>query len=194
MTRVAIWQTASLKCWGCFPSSPCCNSVPAKGVNNADMALAWTSSWTHKRVDCDLRWYDAVILKHGLCLCRSFVICLFCYIDHVVTGPDKTNFLWQTHQNQKCIKENKPSAMKHKRKVTHIIYLNVHGAIGQSHISHNASDIYPTMHHFCNRNVHTCAHFCYKTVYCGIYWTGALWDMWYWSINPHIAGNAWMRT
>ena len=28
-------------------------------------------------------------------------------------------------------------------------------------ISHNAS--------FCNRNVHTCAHFCYKRVHCGIW-------------------------
>ena len=28
-------------------------------------------------------------------------------------------------------------------------------------ISHNAT--------FCNRNVHTCAHFCYKMVHCGIY-------------------------
>ena len=30
-----------------------------------------------------------------------------------------------------------------------------------SPISHNAS--------FCNRNVHTCAHFCYKMVHCGIF-------------------------
>ena len=28
-------------------------------------------------------------------------------------------------------------------------------------ISHNAT--------FCNRNVHTCAHFCYKMLYCGIW-------------------------
>ena len=33
------------------------------------------------------------------------------------------------------------------------------------HISHNAP--------FGNRNVHTCAHFCYKMVYCGI-WDGCI--------------------
>ena len=44
-------------------------------------------------------------------------------------------------------------------------------------ISHNAS--------FCNRNVHICAHFCYKMVHCGIfvksivgYLSKALWDLW----------------
>ena len=56
-------------------------------------------------------------------------------------------------------------------------------------ISHNAP--------FCNRNMHICAHFCYKMMHCGIctyvhisvtkwcivgYDTGALWDLWYWSI------------
>ena len=35
-------------------------------------------------------------------------------------------------------------------------------------ISHNAP--------FCNRNVYTWAHFCYKTLHCGI-WVGALWDL-----------------
>ena len=38
-------------------------------------------------------------------------------------------------------------------------------------MSHNAP--------FCNRNVHTCAHFCYKIVH---YWTVALWDLWIRSI------------
>ena len=28
----------------------------------------------------------------------------------------------------------------------------------------------------CNRNMHTCAHFCYKMVHCGIFY--ALWDLW----------------
>ena len=37
-----------------------------------------------------------------------------------------------------------------------------------AHKSHNASDKYPVMHHCCNRHVHTCAHFCYKMVHCGI--------------------------
>ena len=37
---------------------------------------------------------------------------------------------------------------------------------------HNASGKYPTMHHFVNRNVHTCAHFCYKMVHCVIWDTG----------------------
>ena len=35
-----------------------------------------------------------------------------------------------------------------------------------SHISHNAP--------FCNRNVHICAHFCYKMVYCGNLWDGCI--------------------
>ena len=36
----------------------------------------------------------------------------------------------------------------------------------------------PTSHNalFCNRNVHMCAHFCYKLVHCGIF--DALWDLW----------------
>ena len=40
-------------------------------------------------------------------------------------------------------------------------------AIDLSNKSHNASDKYPTIHQFCNRNVHTCAHFCYKMLHCG---------------------------
>ena len=63
--------------------------------------------------------------------------------------------------------------------------------------SHNAPVPYPTMHQshipqctspishnvpFCNRNVHMCAHFCYKMVHCGIFvWCivgFARWDYW----------------
>ena len=36
---------------------------------------------------------------------------------------------------------------------------------------------------FCNRNVHIYAHFCYKWRSVG-YGTGALWDLWIWSIAP----------
>ena len=39
--------------------------------------------------------------------------------------------------------------------------------IDLSHKSHNAP--------FCNRNVHMCAHFCYKMMHCGIF--DALWDL-----------------
>ena len=38
-----------------------------------------------------------------------------------------------------------------------------------SPLSHNAS--------FCNKNVHMCAHFCYKMVHCG-YSSNAFWDVW----------------
>ena len=38
-----------------------------------------------------------------------------------------------------------------------------------SHKSQSAPDRYPTMYHFCSRNVHTCAHFCFKMVHCGIW-------------------------
>ena len=38
---------------------------------------------------------------------------------------------------------------------------------------------FPISHNtlFCNRNVHMCAHFCYKMVHCGIL-PSALWDVW----------------
>ena len=47
------------------------------------------------------------------------------------------------------------------------------------------------MHHFVTEMcTHTCGHFCFKMVHCGIwYWfivgygTGALWDLWDWSIS-----------
>ena len=67
----------------------------------------------------------------------------------------------------------------------------------------------PTMHWayiyhnapFCNRNVHMCAHFCYKMVHCVVwnrgivgYGTGALWDLydrsigtWLWNIGECLA-------
>ena len=45
-------------------------------------------------------------------------------------------------------------------------------------ISHNAS--------LCNRNVHTCAHFCDKVVHCGIF--DAWWDLWDGSI-AYAHGN-----
>ena len=41
-----------------------------------------------------------------------------------------------------------------------------------SHKSHNASDKYPTMHHFVTE-MWTRAHFCYKMVHCGI-WDGCI--------------------
>ena len=47
--------------------------------------------------------------------------------------------------------------------------------IDLSYKSHNAPVPYPTMHHFCNRNLYKCAHFCYKMVHCGIF--DALWDL-----------------
>ena len=48
-------------------------------------------------------------------------------------------------------------------------------------ISHNASDIYPTMHHFV-REMCTREHSCCKIVHCGV-WAGALWDLWIWLIE-----------
>ena len=35
--------------------------------------------------------------------------------------------------------------------------------------THHVSISYPTMQHFCNRNVHTCAHFWYKVMHGGIF-------------------------
>ena len=47
------------------------------------------------------------------------------------------------------------------------------------HQSHNALGTCPTMENFCNRNVHSCAHFGYKN--------DALWDLWIMSTPPsHI--------
>ena len=46
-------------------------------------------------------------------------------------------------------------------------------------ISHNVP--------FCNRNVHTCAHFCYKMVHCGIC-VAALWDLCNRSIIAFVRG------
>ena len=39
-----------------------------------------------------------------------------------------------------------------------------------SPISHKAQ--------FCNRNVHMCAHFCYKMIQCGIFLWCIFWDLW----------------
>ena len=39
---------------------------------------------------------------------------------------------------------------------------------------------------FCDRNVHTCAYFCYKVGHCGK-WTAALWDLCKRSLICHIA-------
>ena len=52
----------------------------------------------------------------------------------------------------------------------------------QWQLSHNAL--------FCNRNVHTCAHFCYKMVYCGI-WNSCMVGFWRWFIDivyPEYSG------
>ena len=49
-------------------------------------------------------------------------------------------------------------------------------------ISHNASR--------CNRNVHTCAHFCYKVVHCGCVYD-ALWDLWDGSILIKSLNRKW---
>ena len=58
--------------------------------------------------------------------------------------------------------------------------------IHPSHTSHNALDKYPAMHHnFSNRNVHTRAHFCCKTVHCG------LWD---WFVLSYLTLSWVMRT
>ena len=48
----------------------------------------------------------------------------------------------------------------------------------QSHKSHNAPVPYPTMHH----SEQKCAHFCSEW-YIVAYGTGALWDLWIWSIG-----------
>ena len=37
------------------------------------------------------------------------------------------------------------------------------------HKSNTTPVPYQTVHTFCNRNVHICAHFCYKMVHCGIF-------------------------
>ena len=59
----------------------------------------------------------------------------------------------------------------------HILYHGFH-PIDPSHKSHNASDKYPTMHHFVTEMC-THAHFCYKMLHCGIrHSTGAFWDLW----------------
>ena len=46
-------------------------------------------------------------------------------------------------------------------------FMNPHKATDLPHKSLNATDISHNIL-FCNRNVHTCAHFCYKTVHCEI--------------------------
>ena len=56
--------------------------------------------------------------------------------------------------------------------------------IEPSHKSHNASDIYPTMHYL----VHTSVHLCIFLLQNGTLWDmGLLWDLWIRSITlPHI--------
>ena len=56
------------------------------------------------------------------------------------------------------------------------VFTLIHGPVlphqAKSHESNNVSDKYPTMHHFVTEMctcVHTCAHFCYKMVHCGIW-------------------------
>ena len=58
--------------------------------------------------------------------------------------------------------------------------------------SHNAPVPYPTMHHFCNRNVHMCAHFCYKMVHCRIFEMDLLHDDFIkWKHLPHYWPFVW---
>ena len=57
-------------------------------------------------------------------------------------------------------------------------YIACRMTVDQSHISHNAPVPYPTMHY----SEHKCAHFCSEWCIVG-YGTGALWDMWDWSIG-----------
>ena len=64
----------------------------------------------------------------------------------------------------------------------HLIHSRPCDLIDPSHKSHNASAKYPTMHHFCNINVHMCAHFCTKVGHCGIWdwcFVGCEWQVYY---------------
>ena len=47
---------------------------------------------------------------------------------------------------------------------------------------------YPHIAPFCNRNVHTCAHFCYKIVQCGI-WGWCILTLWDWSVVVYIVNT-----
>ena len=80
--------------------------------------------------------------------------------------------------------------------IQYIFFVTVGRKIDPSHKSHNASDKYPTMHHFVTEMC-TFAHFCYKMVHCGI------WD---WCIvrfvqqiycrqqsNPRLIPNPWIN-
>ena len=67
-------------------------------------------------------------------------------------------------------------------------YISSQDATDPSHKSHNASDKYPTMHHFVTE---MCTHVHISvTKWCNVnIWTGAFWDLWDWFIvDPYYTG------
>ena len=96
-------------------------------------------------------------MHHGTCVTHV----PWCMPELLTSG-----FLWSSWRGKRS---------RHSRRMRNPQF-HVSGKRPIGQITHNAQ--------FCNRNVHTCVHFCYKMVHWGI-WSYALWDFCSKSIKLH---------
>ena len=113
------------------------------------------------------------ILKYFLCHFCGFtqsdmLMCLVLYYNQMVYRT-KCKLATQCQLvTQQCVCEN--SHREYNSLISSIIISNNHCLSFNSPISQITQCIRQIFHNapFCNRNVHPCAHFCYKGVHCGI--------------------------